>query len=319
MAWRVPYNLRNARNGGCDMAQVFPDDNDTTEIQDPRPVFIEMFRAVRAYLLGAGQTAEARERVATNPKGEATRAFDAEAERIALTIARERLGSFRVFSEEAGELVVGDDPRWTLVLDPCDGSNNFRRGIRAVGFAAAALPADAPLDPSYVAYALCGDVYTGVMYSAARDRGATLDGLAIQTSPLTELRRAMLGVNIGHDGPTAPTHGPEGGAEAEADERITERFWELLERAATVRRSGSTVLDLCYVAQGAYDAYVDLRRRLTPENFLAPALIIREAGGIVTNATGQPLGALAFTHPYSVLAAGNDVLLGAILDVLYHP
>lgn len=95
------------------------------------------------------------------------------------------------------------------------------------------------------------------------------------------------------------------------------RLWELLECAATVRRSGSTVLDLCYVAQGAYNAYVDLRWRLTPENFLAPALVIREAGGTFTGAAGQPLGALTFTHPYSVLAAGNDALLHAILVALH--
>ncbi|HLJ82172.1 MAG TPA: inositol monophosphatase family protein [Ktedonobacterales bacterium] len=284
---------------------------------DPRAVFIEMFRAARTYLLGDGQANEARDRVATNPKGEATRAFDAEAERIALDIARKRLGSFRAFSEEAGELIVGDNPRWTLVLDPCDGSNNFKRGIRSVGFAVAALPPNVPLDPDHVDYAVCGDIFTGTVYSAARGRGATLDGHRIHTSPLSEMRHAMLGINIGHDGPTAPARDPGEPGDPDGDARLSRRLWELLERAATVRRSGSTVLDLCYVAQGAYNAYVDLRRRLTPENFLAPALVIREAGGYFTGATGQPLGAVAFTHPYSVLASGDDELLHAIMDALY--
>ncbi|HLZ25628.1 MAG TPA: inositol monophosphatase family protein [Ktedonobacterales bacterium] len=294
------------------MAHTFPQDDHTAAAgSDPRPIFIEMFRAARSYLLNDGQSAAARELVATNPKGEATRAFDAEAERIALAIARERLGSFRAFSEEAGELAFGTNPRWTLVVDPCDGSNNFKRGIRCVGFAVAALPPDAPLDPELVEYAVCGDIFTGTIYSAARGRGATLDGLDIHASPLTILRHAMLGVNIGHDGPTPPAR--DGGH----DTAVTQRFWNLLESAATVRRSGSTVLDLCYVAQGAYSAYVDLRQRLTPENFLAPALVIREAGGAFTGARGQPLGALSFTHPYSVLAAGNDALLSSIVDALY--
>ena len=287
------------------------DDDAAIEGRDPRPAFIAMFEAARAYLLNEGQSAEARDPVATNPKGEATRAFDAEAERIALEIARERLGSFRAFSEEAGELVIGANPHWTLVLDPCDGSNNFKRGIRSVGFAVAALPPGAPLDPDLVEYAVCGDIFTGTIYTAQRGRGATRDGQPIHTSPLADPRHAMLGVNIGHDGPTPRRHDPH------RHRRLTRRVWRLLEHASTVRRTGATVLDLCYVAQGAYNAYVDLRQRLTPENFMAPALIIREAGGRFTNPHGQPLGTVEFTRPYSVLAAGSDALLAAILNTLY--
>src|SRR5215469_1894744 len=127
---------------------------------DPRPAFIAMFEEVRRYLLAGGLTGEALARVAVNPKGEATRAFDAEAERISLEIAQRELGAFHAFSEEAGEVTIGHQPRWTLILDPCDGSNNFRRGVRSVGFAVAALPYGAPLNPDNVAYAVCGDIFT---------------------------------------------------------------------------------------------------------------------------------------------------------------
>ena len=271
-----------------------------------------MFEAVRAYLLTDGRAREASGAVATNPKGETTRAFDKEAERIALAIARERLGAFRAFSEEAGELTFGENPRWTLVLDPCDGSNNFRRGVRSVGFAVAALPAGAPLDPDLVEYAVCGDIYTGTVYSAAKGCGAAVDGRPCRTSRQSLLRHAMLGINIGYDGPTSPENEDLGD-----DQHLSDRFWRLLEQSSTVRRTGATVIDLCYVAEGAYNAYVDLRERLTPENFLAPALIIREAGGRFTDAFGQPLGSVSFTQPYSILATGNDALLAAILDVLY--
>ena len=287
-------------------------DAEMTDRGDPRPAFVAMFEAVRTYLLTDGRLREASGAVATNPKGETTRAFDQEAERVALAVARERLGAFRAFSEEAGELTVGDHPRWTLVLDPCDGSNNFRRGVRSVGFAVAALPAGAPLDPDLVEYAVCGDIYTGTVYAAAKGSGATVDGQPCTTSPQGLLRHAMLGINIGHDGPTSPENEDLGD-----DQHLSDRFWRLLERSSTVRRTGATVIDLCYVAEGAYNAYVDLRERLTPENFLAPALIIREAGGRLTDAFGQPLGAVGFTQPYSILATGNDALLTAILDTLY--
>lgn len=293
------------------MSYTFPEQNNLTDAaNDPRPVFVAMFEAVRAYLLGEGRAPEANSKVAINPKGEMTRAFDAMAEEIALTIARQRLGAFRVFSEEAGDLTIGDNPRWTLVLDPCDGSNNFRRGIRSVGFAVAALPVGAPLDPDRVEYAVCGDVFTGSLYSAARGEGALLDGRPIHASELTDPRHAMVGVNLGRDRSASLRDGDE------PEPSYMERVLALLRRVSTVRRTGATVLDLCYVAQGAYDAYVDLRTRLTPENFIAPALILREAGACLTDTYGQPLGTVEFTRPYSVLAAGNQQLLAAFLAEL---
>jgi myo-inositol-1(or 4)-monophosphatase len=286
--------------------------NLTEDAHDPRDAFLAMFEAVRAYLLSEGSSAEARGAVATNPKGEATRGFDATAERIALGVAGDLLGSFRVFSEEAGELTIGADPRWTLVLDPCDGSNNFRRGFRAVGFAVAALPIDAPLDPDLVEYAMCGDIFTGTIYSAARGRGATRDGLPCTSSTVGDLRHALVGVNLGRE------RRPEQSIEdLEGEPPLAQRAIHVVQHASTVRRAGATVLDLCYVAQGAYDAYVDVRTRLTPENFMAPALVLREAGGRFTGVRGQPLGAVEFTQPYSVLAAGNDTLLAAILELLH--
>jgi len=294
---------------------------------DPRPVFTAMFEAVRRYLLTEGGAVEARAPVATNPKGEATRGFDAEAERIALAVARAQLGSFCAFSEEAGELVCGRDAHWTLVIDPCDGSNNFRRGIRAVGFAVAALPVGAPLDPGLVQYAICGDIFTGALYSAARGAGATLDGQPCHASATRRLRQTVLGINLGRERPPQAALPPDVHVDAREDEERAEaavryaadQVHRLLNRASTVRRMGATVLDLCYVAQGAYDAYVDLRERLTPENFLAPALVLHEAGALLTGPDGQPLGPAEFTRPYSVLAAATPELLGEILDVLAEP
>ncbi len=284
---------------------------------DLLPALVAMFQVVREYLLGPGRAVEARGQVSTNPKGEMTRAFDAEAERLALEVAAERLGAFRAFSEEQGELVVGTDPRWTLVIDPCDGSNNFRRGVRATAFAVAALPAGVPLDPERVEYAVCGDIFTGTLYAAARGRGVTMDGAPCHTSRVRDLHRAMVGINIGR------VHEPQSTALASSPRQdedgevpLPEQLWRLLCAISTARRTGATVLDLCYVAQGAYEAYVDLRRRLTPENFMAPALIIREAGGLFTDAMGRPLGTVEFTAPYSIVAAGNAELHAAILTTL---
>jgi myo-inositol-1(or 4)-monophosphatase len=281
-------------------------------------VLTEMFESVRAYLLGAGRAASAHGPVNTNPKGEATQAFDAEAERLALEVAGRRLGAFRAFSEEQGEVTRGSaTPRWTLVIDPCDGSNNFRRGVRATGFAVAVLPADAPLDPGRVEYALCGDVFTGSVYTAARGLGARLDGEPCRASSVHDLRHAMVSINIGriHDPHAAHLQGsPRQDEDGELP--MPEDALRLMSAISTARRIGATVLDLCYVAQGAFEAYVDVRGRLTAENFMAPALIILEAGGVLTDAAGRALGPIGFTEPHNVVAAGNAELHAQILATL---
>lgn len=271
-----------------------------------------MFDAVRRYLVNEG--GEQNEQIGTNPKGEITRAFDAEAEHRALAYAREHLPSFRVLSEEAGELHIGDGPpQYTLVIDPCDGSNNFRRGVRLVGFAVAVLPGDATLlDPALVQYALVGDVFSGSIYTAARGAGARMNGRPIHTSTITELRRAMLSINLGRV--QVPTH--PGDVDDPHLKPMPPTVWQLVSQISTARRLGATTLDLCYVAQGAFEGYVDLRNRLTPENFLAPALIIEEAGGFFGTELGKPLGPVQFTTGYRVLAAGNRALLEQIVQAL---
>jgi len=297
------------------MTHLTPEDRARTDgASDPRPVFVKMFDAVRRYLLDEGRAAQAHATVAMNPKGEATRGFDAMAEQIALEVAERELGSFRALSEEAGEVQMGGAPQWTLVIDPCDGSNNYRRGIRSVGFAVAALPIGAPLDPAYVEYAVCGDIFTGAVYSAARGRGATLNDQTCVGSRTLDPLHALLGINMGrrrHQPPEGTVSEDAGGAR-DGQEPI----WRLLQTVSTIRRTGATVLDLCYVAQGAYDGYVDLRGRLAPENFLAPALVIHEAGGCLTDSRGRPLGPVTFTAPYSILATGSPELLAALLRLL---
>jgi len=80
------------------------------------------------------------------------------------------------------------------VLDPCDGQQQLPARHPRVGFAVAALPAGAPLDPARVEYAVCGDVFTGAVYAAARGQGATLDGRPIQSAATVALERAVVGV-----------------------------------------------------------------------------------------------------------------------------
>ncbi len=304
----MPTNAQRAVDAQRDAAGSAPE-------EDLPGILRGMFAEVRAYLLSEGL--ENSQRVGTNPKGEATRAFDAEAEQRALAYARAHLPAFRVLSEESGELRFGDGPpAYTLVIDPCDGSNNYRRGLRVVGFAVAVFAGNVPaLDPALVEYAFVGDIFSGSIYTAARGGGAQLDGRPIQGSAMTELRRAMLSINIGR----VHVPGNPGDVDDPRQTALPLAIWRLISQISTARRLGATTLDLCYVAQGAIEGYVDLRFRLTPENFLAPALIISEAGGCFGDEHGQPLGPVEFTSGYRVVAAGNRALQQQIIEQLQAP
>ena len=68
-------------------------------------------------------------------------------------------------------------------------------------------------------------------------------------------------------------------------------------------------MDIVYVANGAYDAYIDIGDVLTAESFLAPLSIILEAGGIVTDQSGKPLRPISnLIEGFSLVVAGTKEL-----------
>jgi myo-inositol-1(or 4)-monophosphatase len=76
-------------------------------------------------------------------------------------------------------------------------------------------------------------------------------------------------------------------------------------------------LELVGVASGGVDGYVDVRGTLSPENYMAAALIVREAGGIVTDWDGNPLAPVrSLTQGQTIVAAGTAALHGALLEAI---
>lgn len=68
-------------------------------------------------------------------------------------------------------------------------------------------------------------------------------------------------------------------------------------------------MDIVYIANGAYDAYIDIGDVLTAESFLAPLSIILEAGGIVTDQFGKPLRPISnLVEGFSLVVAGTKQL-----------
>lgn len=238
------------------------------------PSLVGMFEEVRAFLLGKGRAA--RGGVGTNPKGQETLAFDAGAEDVVVEFCRKQIPRpLRMLSEERGEILIRQDlgtPEFTLIVDPVDGSENFKRGIELTCFSVAVLPVDAALAPAGVVAGLVGNVFTGSFQTAIRGQGTFSGGSLLRTSNVSRLSRALVAVEWEFDLP-----------------RFADRVDGLIRAAGQVRVLGSSVAVQMGVAEGGIDAYVDVRGTLTPENFMAGALLIEEAGGVVSGARGQPV------------------------------
>lgn len=160
------------------------------------PSLVGMFEEVRAFLLGSGRTV--RGGVGTNPKGQETLAFDAGAEDAVIQFCQERIPrSLRLLSEERGEIPIRSDlgaPEFTLIVDPVDGSENFKRGIELTCFSVAVLLFEAPLLPASVIAGLIGNVFTGSYQTATRGGGAFSGGSRLCPSGVMRLADAMVAV-----------------------------------------------------------------------------------------------------------------------------
>jgi myo-inositol-1(or 4)-monophosphatase len=178
----------------------------------------------------------------------------------------------------------------TFVVDPLDGTTNFLHGFPWYAVSIAAL-----VRGEHVAGAVL-NVANGDLYTAARGGGARHNGQPIHVSALTEPSRALIGTGFPfkHREGIAPYMG------------ILPR---LMERTAGLRRAGSAALDLCDVAAGRFDAFWELR--LAPWDVAAGILIIREAGGVVTDLEGRP--APVASGP---IVAGNPVMHAWLLAEL---
>ncbi len=272
------------------------------DTQEWIPPLEAMFQAVRTFLLGQGKMA--RGGVGTNPKGQETLAFDAGAEEVVVGFCRERISlPLRLLSEERGEIPSREDlgpPKFTLIVDPVDGSENFKRGIEMTCFSVAVLPVEAPLAPGGVIAGLVGNVFTGTSQTAIRGQGAFSEGTRLRTSGVSDLGRAMVALECEFDRPGFPS-----------------RVEGLLRAAKEIRDLGSSVAAQMGVAAGGIDAYVDVRGGLTPENFMAGALAIEEAGGIVSDPRGHPLPPFGkMTDGFLVVTSATAALHREILAAL---
>jgi myo-inositol-1(or 4)-monophosphatase len=161
---------------------------------------------------------------------------------------------------------------WRWVVDPLDGTSNFLHGIPhwAISIGLERRLADGATE------LVAGLVYAPVvdeMFWAEKGGGAFLNERRLRVSARRDAQQAMFATGIPFAASPAPMH------------RAFLRTLEgLMPQTAGVRRFGSAALDLAWVAAGRFDGYWELR--LKPWDLAAGVVIVREAGGFVTNPDG---------------------------------
>jgi fructose-1,6-bisphosphatase/inositol monophosphatase family enzyme len=156
---------------------------------------------------------------------------------------------------------------WVWVIDPVDGTRNFASGI--------------PFFCINIALCLDGEPVVGVtrdplhdeMFWAERGCGAWRDGERLQTSSKTTVASSVLGVDIGYDD-----------ARGQGTLEVLRRLFPGVQ---SVRILGSAALGLAYAACGRYDIFI--HHNLYPWDLAAGMLLVREAGGTITDGTGRPI------------------------------
>jgi myo-inositol-1(or 4)-monophosphatase len=177
------------------------------------------------------------------------------------TLVRERLAQLRpgdtVMGEEHGGSATGPGVGW--VVDPIDGTVNFLYGLPWYAVSLAAVRDGDSLAGAVVEPA------SGRVWSAARGHGATCDGRPLRVSGASDVALSLLGTGFSY--------------RAERRVRQVAMISGLLPRVRDVRRTGSAALDLCAVAAGWTDAY--LEHGCSWWDWAAAALVASEAGAVV--------------------------------------
>jgi myo-inositol-1(or 4)-monophosphatase len=176
------------------------------------------------------------------------------------------------------------------VIDPLDGTTNFAHGYPVYSIS---------IGVEYEGRGLLGVVYDPTrdeLFSAESGRGAFLNGTPISVSRTEQLDQALLVTGFAYD-------------IRDTLNNNLDHFGRFALRAQGLRRTGSAALDLCYVAAGRFDGFWEVK--LNPWDMAAGVVILREAGGTVTDFRGAPH---SIYQPE--LVASNGRIHDAMLAVL---
>ena len=214
---------------------------------------------------------------------------DRESEMILVDALKEAYPHHKITCEESGSHGKSE-AEYEWIIDPLDGTTNFLHGHPQYAISMALL------HKGVLQEALVYAPEHNDLYMASRGQGALLNDRRIRVSNRIELNRCLIGTGF-------PV----------VDQSMMDRYLAILKdflsKTAGGRREGSAALDLCSVAAGRLDGFFEFN--LKPWDVAAGALIVKEAGGIVTDMQGNDTWLQTGN-----IVAGNPKVLAQMLQII---
>ena len=206
--------------------------------------------------------------------------MDLRSEKLIVARLRKLLPDASFLAEEGS--AVENDASYKWVIDPLDGTTNYAHTF--------------PIWCVSIALEWLGEIVLGCVYdpnrdelfTAVRGKPARLNGRLIRVSERRRLDQSLLATGFPYDVQTSSINN-------------LDHFVRFAKTARAVRRAGSAALDLCYLAMGRFDGFWELK--LHPWDTAAGTLIVKQAGGRVTDFRGKPYS----IYSENLLASNNAI------------
>ncbi len=211
---------------------------------------------------------------------------DLASEALIVAALRQHFPDHAIVAEESGGTAAG----WTWLVDPLDGTTNYSHGYPVFAVTMALL------DDGQPALGVVYDPLRDETFTALRGQGAWLNGERLQVASTARLDQALLSTGFPYTRWTNPRN------------NVAE-FSRMIMRCQGTIRSGSAALDLAYAAAGRTDGHWELG--LQPWDSAAGALLVAEAGGVVTTWDGA-----SYSPWDGFVIAANPALHPQIMAVL---
>jgi myo-inositol-1(or 4)-monophosphatase len=266
-------------------------------------IMVEAQEAVRPFV----GTEKAAKVVKMGADGTPTKFIDLVAEDKVVEVLKDSERPVTLISEEIGEFKIGKGPSEAVfVVDPLDGTRNAIKNIPAYGISiAVADPTSASNNVKVPGKLTISDIEIGFVknfatddiYNAQKGMGAWLNGKQVKPSTRRDVSGSSIGAYIYR-------------AEMSKIDR-------LCKTVSSMRILGSVAIELCYVADGTYDAFLDVRGNLRIVDISAAKLIIEESNGVVTDEKCRSLNSeLNVIDRTSIIASCNKNVHRGIIEIL---
>jgi len=257
--------------------------------------FLQLFRKIARKAKKAVEESDSKE-VGTNPLGQRSMRMDMAVEQVVMEELKKL--NCALLSEETGMKEFSRKPKHVFVVDPVDGSENYRRNIPIYALGICVAPYGGNVSDVTESYIY--DLVRGEEFYAAKGRGCWRNGKRVKASGVKEIEESIVSLDFYDKVEAVPDS-------VKAD---------LLKMTMDYRRFGPDLLDMAYVASGSLDGFIDVNGTLSVIHASGPAIMSETC--VVTDESGQKIRAklVDVKDSLSIVAAGTKELHAQLLKLV---